>query len=257
MRDKNFNTGVRGVLLDAGHYERMGSALWLYSWLVLRQTHQTGSIGWVLGGAPVSYREIEEETGFNRRTLEGWVRRLRREGYIETQVAPTGVVIRITKAKKYSQTARRIADRLRRDAERPAQNCVATATQNVPNQPFTARIGSSSLVRIKDKGKTLDIHRNLHKEIHNYSGFSKENRSGSEENLSGAEENLSGLGKPTAETDRDLQRVRVEQIRRRVAQFGEHERLSATEFLELLRWERDEEARRVSHGRTEPERRCG
>jgi hypothetical protein len=69
MRDKNFNTGVRGVLLDARHYERMGSALWLYSWLVLRQTHQTGSIGWVLGGAPVSYREIEEETGFNRRTI--------------------------------------------------------------------------------------------------------------------------------------------------------------------------------------------
>ena len=41
MRDKNFNTGVRGALLDAGHYERMGSALWLYSWLILRQTHQT------------------------------------------------------------------------------------------------------------------------------------------------------------------------------------------------------------------------
>jgi hypothetical protein len=55
MRDKNFNTGVRGVLLDAGHYDRMGSAIWLYSWLVLRQTHQSGSIGWVLGGSPVSY----------------------------------------------------------------------------------------------------------------------------------------------------------------------------------------------------------
>jgi hypothetical protein len=25
------DTGVRGVLLDAGHYERMGSAIWLYS----------------------------------------------------------------------------------------------------------------------------------------------------------------------------------------------------------------------------------
>jgi hypothetical protein len=93
MRDKNFNTGVRGVLLDAGHYDRMGSAIWLYSWLVLRQTHQSGSIGWVLGGSPVSYREIEEETGFNRRTLEGWFRRLRREGYIETTAAPTGVVV--------------------------------------------------------------------------------------------------------------------------------------------------------------------
>jgi DNA-binding MarR family transcriptional regulator len=242
VRDKNFNTGVRGVLLDAGHYDRMGSALWLYSWLVLRQTHQTGSIGWVLGGAPVSYREIEEETGFNRRTLEGWLRRLRREGYIETQAAPTGVVIRITKAKKYSQTARRIADRLRQAAERPTPNCVPTATQNASNQPFAARIGSSSLVGIKEKEKGHNIHRNLHKEIHNTSPFS--------------EENPPGLGKPTAEIDRDAQRARVEQIRRRAGD-KENERLSAREFLELLRWERDEEARRELHGRTEPERRCG
>ena len=73
MRDKNYNTGVRGVLLDVKHYERMGSALWLYSWLVLRQTHQSGAIGWVLGGAPVSYREIEEETGFEPADARGMV----------------------------------------------------------------------------------------------------------------------------------------------------------------------------------------
>ena len=159
MRDKNFNTGVRGVLLDAGHYERMGSALWLYSWLILRQTHQTGSIGWVLGGAPVSYREIEEETGFNRRTLEGWFRRLRREGYIETSSTPTGVVVRITKAKKYSQTTRRIAERLREVAATPTPNCVTTDPQNAPTQQFTARMVSSSIERIKDKEKRRELHR--------------------------------------------------------------------------------------------------
>src|SRR5579864_1436055 len=73
MRGKDFNTGLRGVLFEAQHYERMGAAVWLYGWLVLRQTHQSGSVGWVLGGAPISYREIEEETGFNRRTLERWM----------------------------------------------------------------------------------------------------------------------------------------------------------------------------------------
>src|SRR5271155_2492093 len=70
MREKNYNTGLRGVLFEKRHYARMGAAIWLYGWLVLRQTHQTGSTGWVLGGAPVTYREIECETGFNRRTLD-------------------------------------------------------------------------------------------------------------------------------------------------------------------------------------------
>jgi len=64
MRGKDFNAGLRGVLFEVRHYKRMGAAVWLYGWLVLRQTHQTGSLGWVLGGSPVSYREIEEETGF-------------------------------------------------------------------------------------------------------------------------------------------------------------------------------------------------
>jgi len=101
MREKNFSTGLRGVLFEARHYARMGSAIWLYGWLVLRQTHQSGTVGWVLGGAPVRYREIEEETGFNRRTLERWLSALRREGYIETTAAQEGISIRITKAKNF------------------------------------------------------------------------------------------------------------------------------------------------------------
>jgi hypothetical protein len=101
MREKDFNTGLRGVLFEAGHYARMGSAVWLYGWLVLRQTHQSGGIGYVLGGSPVTYREIEEETGFNRRTLEAWMRTLRRQGYIETRQDRGGIVVLILKAKKH------------------------------------------------------------------------------------------------------------------------------------------------------------
>jgi len=56
----------------------MGASIWLYGWLVLRQTSQHDGVGWVLGGSPITYREIEEETGFNPRTLERWMRDLRR-----------------------------------------------------------------------------------------------------------------------------------------------------------------------------------
>jgi CTP-dependent riboflavin kinase len=106
MREKNYNTGLRGVLFEARHCARMGSAIWLYGWLVLRQTHQTGTTGWVLGGAPVTYREIESETGFNRRTLERWMSVLRRNAYVATEAAPGGVIVRILKAKKHLQGAR-------------------------------------------------------------------------------------------------------------------------------------------------------
>ena len=169
MREKNFNTGLRGVLFEARHYARMGSAIWLYGWLVLRQTHQTGTTGWVLGGAPVSYREIEGETGFNRRTLERWMSLLRRNQYIETEAAPGGVIVRILKAKKHLQVARavkpsdvqrvrKIAETVRRIAERSPQRCVANRGESYSNERIASRIGSSSVVRVKDKERQ-DIHR--------------------------------------------------------------------------------------------------
>ncbi|MGD0403386.1 MAG: hypothetical protein ABSB66_09320 [Candidatus Acidiferrales bacterium] len=151
MREKDFSTGLRGVLFEARHYERMGSAIWLYAWLVLRQTHQTGSVGWVLGGAPVRYSEIEEETGFNRRTLERWLSLLRREGYIETTVAQEGIRIRITKAKKFPQGVRKSAEGVRRIAASATRNCGASAAQNYAYDQVADGMNSSLIVRIKER----------------------------------------------------------------------------------------------------------
>jgi hypothetical protein len=151
MREKDFSTGLRGVLFEARHYARMGSALWLYGWLVLRQTHQSGSIGWVLGGAPVRYREIEEETGFNRRTLERWLSTLRREGYIETSAAQEGVRIRIMKAKKFPQAGRKSAEGVRKSAGRGTPSCGASTQQNYTYEQFADGMNSSSIVRIKER----------------------------------------------------------------------------------------------------------
>jgi hypothetical protein len=169
MREKNYNTGLRGVLFEAQHYARMGSAIWLYGWLVLRQTHQTGTTGWVLGGAPVTYREIEGETGFNRRTLERWMCVLRRNAYIATEAAPGGVIVRILKAKKYlhrpngpnasaALRARKVAETVRKVGERGPQDCVAKRGQNQKNESDAAGISSSSVERIKDK-EQREIHR--------------------------------------------------------------------------------------------------
>jgi len=169
MREKNFNTGLRGVLFEEQHYARMGSAIWLYGWLVLRQTHQTGTTGWVLGGAPVTYREIEGETGFNRRTLERWMSLLRRNAYIATEAAPGGVIVRILKAKKHLHSpngpnasavlrARKVAETVRRGGERGPQDCVTKRNESQKNEAVAAGISSSSVERIKDK-EQREIHR--------------------------------------------------------------------------------------------------
>ena len=143
MREKNYNAGLRGVLFEARHYQRMGSAIWLFGWLVLRQTHQSGSVGWVLGGTPVTYREIEEETGFNKRTLERWMQTLRRHGYIDTEAAQGGVIIRIAKAKKFAQPGRKSAEGGRKSAARSPQFGGAAQHDSFSSQSIPAPIGSS------------------------------------------------------------------------------------------------------------------
>jgi len=166
MRGKDFNTGLRGVLFEARHYQRMGAAVWLYGWLVLRQTHQQGGVGWVLGGAPVSYREIEEETGFNPRTLERWMQVLRRERYVYTEAVPAGLVICILKAKKFPQGARKSADGVRKVAEARTQN--RGATQSYPSlfESIAPEIRSSSIERSQDNQYPQDIPF-LHRDFHN------------------------------------------------------------------------------------------
>jgi len=167
MRGMDYNTGLRGVLLDARHYERMGSAIWLYAWLLLRQTHQRGSTGWVLGGSPVSYREIEEETGFNRRTLERWMRTLRGNGYIETDVAPDGIVVRITKAKKFREALRKAGEGLRKVAEGATQYCVAHSGEAASNLHHARRIGSSFVAQSIENTKQSEFHRDFHNQTQN------------------------------------------------------------------------------------------
>ncbi|HEY4742027.1 MAG TPA: winged helix-turn-helix domain-containing protein [Candidatus Acidoferrales bacterium] len=155
MRGKDFNTGLRGTLFEAKHYERMSSAVWLYGWLVLRQTRQNGTTGWVLGGKPISYHEIEEETGFPLRTLERWMRVLREAGYIETRTAPGGMIVQITRAKKFFRgtQVRNFADGPRGNAEASTQTCGDDRTQDDEIVQPPRRISSGYLIREEDRGK--------------------------------------------------------------------------------------------------------
>jgi hypothetical protein len=142
MSGKDYNIGLRGGLIDQCPYGRMGSAIWLYAWLILQQTHQQGDAGWVLGRSPVTCREIEEETGFHSRTLERWMRTLRSNGYIETQTVAAGIVVQVTKAKKSTRFPRRggkTAERLREVAEGGTHLGPLDSTNGQSNQELAYR----------------------------------------------------------------------------------------------------------------------
>lgn len=235
MRGKDFNTGLRGVLFEAQHYERMGAALWLYGWLVLRQTHQQGSLGWVLGGAPVSYREIEEETGFNCRTLERWMQTLRQQGYIETGAAPAGIIIRITKAKKFPRPGRRFEEGIRKLAERIPQRCGASDCGSVSHQRFADGIRSSSVDRSKERNPP-EIHRDFHKRpLHQGDQIPLQNHSGLDQR-----QNQRPVAEPISHPDTQSHPQQNFYLETRLRQ-------------QLLRAERDEAVRRELAVGTGPE----
>ena len=89
------------------------------------------------------------KSGFERRTLERWMRVLRAGGYIETRTAPGGVIVQITKAKKFSRepAVRNFAEGARRIADAGTQNCGGTSTQKTEMSELPSRIGSGYLIR--------------------------------------------------------------------------------------------------------------
>jgi len=235
MRGKDFNAGLRGGLFEDRHFTRMGSAVWLYGWLVLRQTHQSNSIGWVLGGSPVTYREIEGETGFKCRTLERWMRTLRQNGYIETDAVPGGVKIRITKAKKFPQTGRNPAGRVRGFEGSGTQSSVAVAGKLVSGEEVADRIDSSSVERIREKELQREIHRIIHRDFHIQHQHQKAKLFGSSENHT----QQTNPKRNWQRTERQTEQRNYQHALRLVRQ--------------LLRRERDEEVRRELHVGAGPE----
>lgn len=101
------NSGVRSGLWEYKHCERMGTAVFLFGWLVDRQTKQEAGLGWVLHGRPLLYSYIAAESGYPVRVLKDWMCRLKREGYIRLERVMQGTFclgsrIFILNAKKFA-----------------------------------------------------------------------------------------------------------------------------------------------------------
>lgn len=84
---ENFWIGAKGGLIDLKHYLKMRESVWLFLYLLRNQTslNQAGE-GVVNYGHPLRIRDIAADMkGIPERTVERWLGRLKREGYIRTE----------------------------------------------------------------------------------------------------------------------------------------------------------------------------
>lgn len=78
-----------------------GGAIFLYLWLLDKMTSiSEEGVGKVLGGKPITYKEVEPDLGIPERTYQRWVAVLRNSGYIDTVQAPYGIIFTVHKAVK-------------------------------------------------------------------------------------------------------------------------------------------------------------
>lgn len=102
--------GAKGGLLAEKHYYAMKDAIWLFQWLLLRQTglNEIGE-GIVNYGHPITRAEIQEDTGFGDWRIERWTDRLRRTDYIRTEKRGNDGLIFFVLAAKHKTKKARVA----------------------------------------------------------------------------------------------------------------------------------------------------
>jgi hypothetical protein len=100
--------GAKGGLLAEKHYYVMKDAIWLFQWLLLRQTgiNECGE-GIVNYGHPITRQQIQDDTGYGDWRIERWTDRLRRCEYIRTEKRGNdGLSFFVLAAKNKSKTKR-------------------------------------------------------------------------------------------------------------------------------------------------------
>lgn len=100
--------GAKGGLLAEKHYYAMRESIWLFQWLLLRQTglNEIGE-GIVNYGHPITRAEIQADTGYGESRIERWTDRLRRTEYIRTEKRGNdGLIFFVLEAKHKTKRAK-------------------------------------------------------------------------------------------------------------------------------------------------------
>lgn len=104
MPTDSFPFPIFSGLFSPQHYEKIGSAIWLFAWCVsstTKEVEEDGTVwGLVLGGKPMKLSEIGENFGVTDKSISRWISDLQNHGYIHITRAPRGLIIKVRKSKK-------------------------------------------------------------------------------------------------------------------------------------------------------------
>jgi hypothetical protein len=104
MADKHYFPVHAGMLTEE-HRERIGKAIWEFLWCLSKTTKETiedgDRVGVVLGGKPITFKEVADEFGISRSTVRRNFEILELENYISLLETPRGHVIKVMRSKKF------------------------------------------------------------------------------------------------------------------------------------------------------------
>ncbi|MFC6546507.1 hypothetical protein [Cohnella cellulosilytica] len=138
-------------LLEPGHYNKIGSAIWLFLWCVSATTaekEKEGTVwGIVLGNKPIKREDLASQFGVAERTVQRWIDTLEQQGYIRITRAPYGMIFTVRKSKKF-------VDRLDNNVQSPPEEWTKMSSlnrksgQKCPVSPPRERTKMSTLIKI-------------------------------------------------------------------------------------------------------------
>lgn len=128
---KGFGIEIKNHLLEPKHVENMGTAVWLYMYLIDKITSvNEDGVGKVLGGKPLKYSEVKDELGISKDTYTRWIKKLEEYPYIESTLAPYGYSFKVLKAYKRFRKNHE-PKRFRKNHERNKDSNSLDSTTNV------------------------------------------------------------------------------------------------------------------------------
>jgi hypothetical protein len=107
MNERNYTVPISNGLLEPKHYRAIRDALWLFFYMVDKQTRRVDDNGHgkVSGGKPIRDKDIAGAIGCSRQTVIRWRDILVCAGYITAKRTPYGFVYAIPKPKKWQQNS--------------------------------------------------------------------------------------------------------------------------------------------------------
>ncbi|MFN2745812.1 ArsR family transcriptional regulator [Bacillus sp. z60-18] len=105
MTEKSYPFPIYSGILNRKHYDKIGSAIWLFLWCISSTTKEIEKEGitWgiVLGNKPLKASELAAVFGVNEKTIRRWLSQLEQSGYIAVTRAPYGLILSVRHSKKW------------------------------------------------------------------------------------------------------------------------------------------------------------